>query len=271
MHISKADQQILDHLQEAKTRHPGLGELLSFYEKLFRTQFEFKAALPAQQDILKQQAAAPCRAEGSPRIVFDDIKIVFPDFLRLYQQVADLISTFFPDQKKPSEEIPAEALIETTRAFYASGDPVILPGSVLNMTSVAAGFSLIPYVQMVCAAVLPLIDHDAWQRPRCPVCGGKPSFACLARDNGARSLLCSRCNAVWQYGRVGCPFCAATGEQLYYMSDDRRYRLYLCDACRHYIKTIDLRETGADVCLPVENLVTVSMDIAAREKGFRHC
>jgi formate dehydrogenase maturation protein FdhE len=271
MQISEPDQQILRHFQEAKVKHPGLKELLSFYETLFRIQFEFKAALPAQEELLKQQAAALYRAEGSARIVFDSIKIAFPDFLRLYHQIADLISAFFPDQERPLREIPAETLLETARTFYESGDPVIMPGSVLNLTSVAAGFSLLPYLQLACAAVLPLVDHDTWQRPRCPVCGGKPSFACLARENGARSLLCSRCNAVWQYSRVGCPFCAATGEQLYYMSDDRRYRLYLCDVCRRYIKTIDLRETGSDVCLPVEHLVTVSMDFAAQEKGFRHC
>jgi FdhE protein len=70
---------------------------------------------------------------------------------------------------------------------------------------------------------------------------------------------------------VGCPFCEGAAEQFYYMSDDRRYRLYLCDTCKRYIKTIDLRESGAEVCLPVENLITVPMDIAAREKGFLHC
>jgi formate dehydrogenase maturation protein FdhE len=271
MRISEPDQQILHHLQQAITSHPEFGELLCFYEKLFRIQFDFKAALPAQASPLKQREAEPLRAEGSPWIRFDDLKIKFPAFLRLYKQVADLISAYFPDQEKPAEELPIEALMETARGFYDSGDPVIIPGSALNMTAVAAGFSLIPYLQAACDAILPLPDPDAWQRPRCPVCGGRPSFACLARENGARSLLCSRCNAVWRYGRVGCPFCEGAGEQRYHMSDDRRYRLYLCDSCKRYLKTIDLRETGADVCLPVENLVTVPMDIAARENGFRHC
>ena len=71
-------------------------------------------------------------------------------------------------------------------------------------------------------------------------------------------------------GGPGCPFCEETALQTYYPSDDRIYRLYVCDSCRCYLKTIDLREIDRDVCLPVENIVTVSLDSAAREKGYRH-
>jgi formate dehydrogenase maturation protein FdhE len=269
--MNELDQLIINRLREAKMRHTGLEELLDFYEQLFHAQFEFKAALTSSGKGVSQQFNTARLAEGAPQVLFDGLNIERSDFFRVYQQTADLISAHFPDQKKPDNEFPPETLVETARSIYANSNPVIISGSPVPMTDIAAGLSLMPYLQLAAEAIMPLIPQDAWQRPRCPVCGGKPSFASLARDYGARSLFCSRCNGVWQYGRIGCPFCEAGDEQLYYLSDDRRYRLYLCDACRRYLKTIDLREADAAASLPVESLVTVSMDIAAQEKGYLHC
>ncbi len=94
-------------------------------------------------------------------------------------------------------------------------------------------------------------------------------MAALHTESGARILLCPRCNGEWRYKRVGCPFCEGGEPQIYYASEDERYRLYLCDSCRRYLKTVDLEKTGSDICLPVECLLTVSMDLAAQEKGYR--
>ena len=66
-----------------------------------------------------------------------------------------------------------------------------------------------------------------------------------------------------------CPFCKSAGSQTYYAGDEGRYRLYVCEVCNRYLKTVDVREWKMDLCLPVECLVTVSMDIAAQEKGFK--
>ena len=271
MQIREPDQKILDCLAEANKRHPELRELLAFYERLFSIQFAFKSTAASQGADHDREIKTALLAAGAPQVTFDDLNIKLPDFIPLFTQVADILGAFFPDREKPHAGVAPELLMLKVRSMYESRKPFIESGAELPMTDIAAGLSLMPYLQLAAEAIMPLIPLDAWQRPRCPVCGGMPSFAALARDSGARSLLCSRCNGVWQYGRVGCPFCEAGNEQLYYMSDDRRYRLYVCDACRRYLKTIDLRAADAAVSLPVESLVTVSMDIAAQEKGYHHC
>jgi FdhE protein len=44
-------------------------------------------------------------------------------------------------------------------------------------------------------------------------------------------------------------------------------RIDLCDSCRHYIKTIDVRALDApDPCL--EDLATLHLDVIAGEKGY---
>ena len=110
-----------------------------------------------------------------------------------------------------------------------------------------------------------------WKRSYCPTCGGVPDFATLGAEVGARYLLCSRCNSQWLYRRLGCPFCDTTDHTkvAYYTSEDSVYRLYVCQECRRYLKTLDTRETARTVLLPVERVTTVAMDVAAQQEGYR--
>ena len=47
------------------------------------------------------------------------------------------------------------------------------------------------------------------------------------------------------------------------------YRLNVCESCRRYIKTIDLREAAGERLLEAERVLTVGMDLAAHEAGYR--
>jgi FdhE protein len=138
-----------------------------------------------------------------------------------------------------------------------------------DLARTASGFILAPYLQLACDLILPRIPLNQWYREYCPICGGRPAFAALTSESGPRTLLCPRCYGEWGYGRIGCFFCKSTDSQTYYSGDEGRYRLYVCEVCNRYLKTVDVREWKMDLCLPVECLVTVSMDIAAQEKGFK--
>jgi FdhE protein len=55
----------------------------------------------------------------------------------------------------------------------------------------------------------------------------------------------------------------------YYPTDDNTYRLTVCEQCRRYLKTIDLREAAGERYLTAERILTVGMDAAAEEAGYR--
>lgn len=112
--------------------------------------------------------------------------------------------------------------------------------------------------------------EEGWYRRKCPVCGGKPDFAALEKESGARRLLCARCDTEWTFYRTGCPFCGEERpEQLgYYPWGDRTCRLYVCDNCKRYLKTMDLRELARPVNLPAERILSVGMDVAALDAGY---
>ena len=100
------------------------------------------------------------------------------------------------------------------------------------------------------------------------MCGCWPHVSILERERGARLLHCARCDTWWSFDRVTCPFCGQTDSMLYHASKDKAHRLYVCQSCKRYLKTVDLRETTRDPDPLVERLLTVPMDLAAQEEGY---
>ncbi|MEA3298425.1 MAG: formate dehydrogenase accessory protein FdhE [Chloroflexota bacterium] len=127
-----------------------------------------------------------------------------------------------------------------------------------------------PILARYAEATSPDIDQESWRKPTCPICGGKPDFAFLDKDNGARWLICSRCSAEWLFQRLECPFCGnKEQDSLSYMTDDKeKYRVYTCDKCHKYIKAIDLRQAKEEVLFPIERLLALDLDSQASTAGY---
>jgi len=267
MSFSQRDQKILSDLGKARVSHRDLKELLDFYEGLFRAQFAFKSRLKASG---KAGEVNPTRlANGLPQITFEELNMPATSFLDLYRTVIRLLIPYAGSIDGVETEPSPEQIIEWAREVFLSGGPLVISGATGNGARTAAGFVLAPYLQLACDLILPRIPLDSWHRGYCPICAGMPAFAALTSESGPRTLLCPRCHGEWSYGRIGCPFCKSTDSQTYYSGEGGRYRLYVCEVCHRYLKTVDARERSMDLCLPVECLVTVPMDIAAREKGFK--
>ena len=110
-----------------------------------------------------------------------------------------------------------------------------------------------------------------WRKGHCPVCGDQPTLAKLTGKDGHRELYCQRCETSWRYERLGCPYCneASPSEASFITLDEnKQYRVYLCDRCNSYLKTVDERECG-EVDLFCEDLATVELDEIARAEGYQ--
>jgi FdhE protein len=90
-------------------------------------------------------------------------------------------------------------------------------------------------------------------------------------EEGARWLVCGRCDAEWRFQRLECPFCGTRdqGNLAYFSGGQGLYRLYVCEECKGYIKAIDLRHSQSEVLLPLEWIGTLDMDRQACELGYR--
>jgi FdhE protein len=114
------------------------------------------------------------------------------------------------------------------------------------------------------------LDPEMWRKGHCPVCGSLPSLSLLKGEEGKRYLLCSFCGYQWRADRLCCPACdnKDQGSLGYFCGEgEEAIRIDLCDACHHYIKTIDYRALEeSDPCL--EDLATLHLDVLASGKGY---
>jgi FdhE protein len=86
----------------------------------------------------------------------------------------------------------------------------------------------------------------------CPFCGQKPVLAVLRGegDGAKRSLLCSLCATEWEYRRILCPNCMEEDKDrlpVYAAAEFPHLRVEACDACRTYVKAVDLSRNGRAV------------------------
>jgi FdhE protein len=78
------------------------------------------------------------------------------------------------------------------------------------------------------------------------------------------------CATEWAYGRILCPACGNENvEQLAVYSSPQfdHVRVEGCDACRHYIKTVDLTRNGLAIPV-VDELATIPLNLWAQERGY---
>lgn len=106
----------------------------------------------------------------------------------------------------------------------------------------------------------------------CPGCSGPPVVSLLreAGHGSRRSYVCGTCLKESPALRLGCHACGETNVdklQVYRTDATDPARIDACDACRTYLKTIDLTK-DATACPIADDLGSVTLDLWAREQGY---
>jgi hypothetical protein len=271
MEFTARDRAILSALKDARLTYQDLDQVLEFYQRLFLLQFAFKSSLHASGKaaywVGKKIELSDVLA-GRPQVEFDELGIEAGPALELHREIAQLLIPYVGTADGLEEEPVPEMLLDRARKIYLGRGPLVSGGDETDTVRAITGLVLAPYLYLASELILQKIPLEMWHRGCCPVCGGSPAFAALTSAVSPRTLFCPRCHAEWSFRRIGCPFCASKEPQIYYPGGEGPYRLYVCEECNRYLKTVDRRDGGPERCLPVESLVTVSMDLAAREKGF---
>jgi FdhE protein len=196
---------------------------------------------------------------------FDETKAVFASYAELFNSSHERLA-----------ELSADILLagQTLKRWY---EKQMLPAkiSVKNvdrkLINSIVHATMKPFLTSHARKLSDFIDQERWRRSYCPICGGSPDFASLDTERGSRWLLCSRCDTEWVFQRLQCPYCNTQDQNaLSYFTDDvGLYRLYTCERCKQYLKTIDRRQTEDQVILPIERVLTLDMDRQAVEMGYK--
>jgi FdhE protein len=119
------------------------------------------------------------------------------------------------------------------------------------------------------------IAREDWLESSCSFCGYLPDMSKIVElKENQRHLHCSICENEWEFPRLVCPACGCNDQSksgFFEYEDNNIYRVYYCDECRHYIKSVRIpklkEESGFD--LAVEDIITNFMDAAMIEKGYK--
>jgi FdhE protein len=269
-------RQVIEALDEAKVQNPELADFYEFHQEVFRLQHEAKAQIAGTLEMLDREVLLARVLQGLPQLSFAQLPLEAGGFSRLATEIAQALAQYDAELKAGTdglEEVDWLSLAgrRFEQGMAREGEEEAPQEAEIELAETAVDLALQPYLEWAAEWVMPHVDQDRWKRGYCPVCGGAPDFATLVEETGARYLLCSRCRSQWLYRRLGCPFCHNIDHTrlLYYSSEDEVYRLYVCQACKHYLKAIDLRKATHRVVLAVEPLLTVAMDLAAQEQGYK--
>ena len=253
------------------------------YRDLLQVQAKAKKDFAASKAniIADIGSEAMCQRLGQrlPLLSLNDLALDWEQVGSVLREVTVVLAK---DAQEPSAEIEGLKHIASDRLLLQYIVKLWYEGSSLSPIATAGGIDSIilssviqaalkPFLALHAEALLPKVNQESWRRRICPVCGGKPNFAFLDRERGARWLLCSRCDAEWLFQRLECPYCGSQDQDAlaYFTNDEGLYRLYVCQRCRTYLKAIDLRRTTGEVLLPLEQLLTLDMDRQGQERGYR--
>ena len=117
------------------------------------------------------------------------------------------------------------------------------------------------------------VVNKHWENSFCPVCGSLPSLGVLGEEKeGSMSLVCSLCETQWGFRRLYCSSCGNDNQEdlgYLYSETDEGYRVNYCNKCKLYLKIVDVRKKGNVYSYPIEDILTLPLDMLAQEKGYK--
>jgi FdhE protein len=268
--------EILQELHSQADKRAELADTIELHCELLEAQAHVEVS-PDRPALSGEEAGARLQ-QGHPLLAPEHLVADDQALAELFDQIGHIVAERRPELAEAlagirgwlderRDQIGALAVEYLREGRVREGEEAGLDGYLLTFIFINA---LRPFLRAQAQALASWVDDSVWYRGRCPICGGEPDVAALERESGRRRLLCSRCDSEWAFRRVGCPFCGNDDphQLAYYPSDDKVYRLNVCEQCRRYLKTIDLRQVAGERLLAAERVLTAAMDVAALEAGY---
>jgi FdhE protein len=111
---------------------------------------------------------------------------------------------------------------------------------------------------------------------RCPICGSLAAAASVGLvpsgiPNG-KLLYCASCGTNWEFERIRCARCGTQNQgklHYFHVEGDDAHRLYLCNECDEYTRTVFQKELEVPFVFEVEDVVMARLDSIAQDSRFK--
>jgi FdhE protein len=273
-------ERMREQIARKKREKPAYREILELYESIKETQ---EAARPSP-DIVLPELPEDLRKietrEGFPLLSPDHFAIDLASSVLLFESICHVARDATEKLRiniRAIEEATTINALHLRELLKRHSDQSFLEATAreFNIDSAVLKFlvraAVQPSLEANVSNLEKLIDPANWLRGYCPICGSLPNISEL-KGEGQRRLSCSFCKFLWPAERLKCPFCQNRDtEKLHYIYEEgfEAYRADLCDNCKQYIKTVDMRKLGFEPELDIEDITSIHLDILASEEGFR--
>jgi FdhE protein len=260
---------------------PAYAEMLDFYERLFVAQESSKKQVDIDPIRIPDEKLSVKIREKFPLINIAEFTVDIETAKKLFVSICETATNTNAAMSASTRQILAsiDATLDLETLFRSilkgSDEPFEKAAKAASIEKKVLTFitysSIKPSVTL-CAEQLSvyLKQQDPWQTGYCPICGSSPVLSMLEGE-GERSLICSFCWHQWPVKRVFCPHCDTTDSNIlnyFFSENEKEYRVYTCENCKKYIKTIDMKNSERRIYPPLEHVVTMHLDMKANEMGF---
>ena len=278
-------QELLAKKIESCRKHGFLPvELIDLVEKIYTRQLKARdnAQVPAAAT---QEIVDPLQhSQGAPLLERANFPFDKGQSLELFNEFLELSKSLNPALSEAATAISAAIAdksldLDLAMQAHLNGDEGFF--STWTATTPSAPRILPMLVQ---AAMTPSLERasialeartdlsQSWEHGHCPLCGSLPIISDLREKEGFRYNICGFCHAEYHAPRLQCPFCLEKdmAKLEYYESDEEPgVRINACKTCNLYIKLTDFRNLDRRTLPLVDDLESLSLDVAAREKKYK--
>ncbi|MDY6912331.1 MAG: formate dehydrogenase accessory protein FdhE, partial [Chloroflexota bacterium] len=202
------ESKLLQKLTEWQRQQNAPADIIRLHRDIFSLQYAAKRHIKGH--VLAIEVIRERLEQGIALQPFDELPFDWPVCKYLLQQVVAIIGkqqSITPKEVSRLNDIFSNdnALKRGIENWYNNDLAVTKPDLQLLAKVIKAG--MWPFLSIQADILSPKIEQAKWRRRYCPVCGGKPDFSFLSKENGVRWLSCSRCDAEWLFQRMECPCC----------------------------------------------------------------
>ncbi len=278
------DEEVLlgtlqERIQQIRENRPVYREILDFYQKVREEQEKITVSVANEPVFLKKEWENLLTQEGFPRVQKQNFPLDIEACVKLFGflcRIAKDTNPFMSEQVTKIEEAIERRKLNLKGLLREGLEEKKMEQRVEELECDERVFffliqnSIKPSIEAAMKQISEELEPLAGETGICPICGSLPFLSLLDEAIGKRTLLCSFCGYPWQIDRFLCPYCnnrAQDSLHYLYAEGEESCRIDLCEKCRGYVKTIDLRRT--EVSDPsLEDLSTLHLDILASQKGY---
>lgn len=272
-------KQAVDDIRKLK---PEYAPLLGLYEKIFIAQEKSKDDIKLPEFTIAPDKLKIKLDEQFPLVTIPEFKFDSLASGKLFGEICGILSAEdneVSESVKKISKLAAEEKIDTDKLFSSilNEDETAFDdfekdhGIDKHVLAFIAYNSIKPSLAVFSQKVAVHLENTgAWEKGYCPVCGSAPELS-LFEENGKRFMVCGFCGYKWASRRIYCPFCEnSEHESLQYIEieGEEEHRADVCDKCKKYIKTTDVKKTTRLVYPPLEYQATPYIDLLIEEMGY---